>query len=293
MKESVQTAFDSISPSAKSLLLTKALTTIPFAKEAAELILSGNIKQFSRENKFTTKLILRLIHFETRYQSIDVALSELNINNILEFSSGYSFRGLKFCKNPEILFIDTDLPQLLEKKELLVRELAKKYCSYPTNNLILQALNVLDETTFIEITEQFPPGPIAIVNEGMLVYLNDKQKLRLCKIIHKILSNRKGYWITADIYIKKDEQSGSLTDIFNESGKEFLIQHNVEENKFKSFQAAEAFFRNNGFKIHKKIEVPPSLVSSRKYLGKIHRSQLESLKNRKKTRETWILGVNF
>ncbi|MFX1502589.1 MAG: hypothetical protein ACFFDH_16630, partial [Promethearchaeota archaeon] len=274
MKESIQTAFDSISSSAKSLLLTKALTSISFAKEAAELIWNGNITQFPRENEFTTKLILRLIHFETRYQSIDAALSELNIKNILEFSSGYSFRGLKLCKNPEILFIDTDLPQLMEKKELLVRELAKKYCSYSTNNLILQALNVLDETAFIEITEQFPPGPIAIVNEGMLVYLNDKQKLKLCKIIHEILSSRKGYWITADVYIKKDEQSRITTDIFDESGKEFLVKHNVEENKFENFQVAEAFFKNNGFKIHKKIEVPHSLVSSRKYLGKIPRSQI-------------------
>lgn len=293
MKESFNSGFDSISPSAKSLLLTKALTSIPFAKEAINLIWSKTQPRFAQEKISTVEFISRLIHFETRHWSIDEALSKIGMNNILEFSSGYSFRGLFLCKNPKVHYIDTDLPQLLENKKIIVQKLAKIYCNYPIDNLIMQELNVLDEDAFIKKIQLFPPGPVVIVNEGLLVYLDEEEKRKLCKIIHKILSDRGGYWVTADIYIKRDKQSTFALEIFDEQGKEFLANHNVEKNKFESFQSAENFFASCGFEIHKKIEVPPAKVSSRRLLAKIPRSRLEELKNRKKTRETWILKANY
>ena len=293
MDVSFNSAFDSIIPSAKSLLLTKALTTIPFAKEAVELIWGEKSLQLAQEKVSSIGFILRLIHFETRYWSIDEALSELGIKNIIEFSSGFSFRGLSLCKNPEVYYIDTDLPHLLENKNIIVQELAKRYCNYPIDNLFLEELNVLDEEAFIKLIYLFPPGPVAIVNEGFLVYLDKEQKRKLCTIIHKILNERGGFSITADIYIKKDKQSAFTVDIFDEKGLEFLSQHNVEENKFESFKSAETFFASCGFEIYKKIEVPPAKVSSRKFLSKIPRSELKVLKNRKKTRETWILHTKF
>jgi hypothetical protein len=137
-----------------------------------------------------------------------------------------------------------------------------------------------------------PKSFIALVNEGLLVYLDDEQKRKLCTLIHKILREREGYWITADIYIKKDESSPLAIDIFDERGKEFLTNHDVEENKFESFESAETFFKTCGFYLHEKIEVPPLQVSSRKLLRKIPMPKLEELKGTKKTRETWILRIN-
>ncbi len=291
MNSSFNSAFDSISPSARSLLLTKAVTTIPFAREAVEMIWSENHPRFTQEELNSLQFILRCIHFETRYWSIDEALSKIGIKNILEFSSGFSFRGLSLCKNPEIFYVDTDLPQLIEDKRIIVLELAKKYCNYPIDNLIMHGLNVLDEKVFTEIIDLFPPGPIAVVNEGLLVYLDQKQKRKLCTIIHKILSNRGGNWITADIYTKKNRQSELALDIFDEKGREFKAKHHVEENKFETFKSAKAFFENCKFDIFKKIEVPSAQVSSRRFLAKIPRSKLEELKGRQKIRETWILAA--
>ncbi|MGN6163438.1 MAG: hypothetical protein ACTHOF_02765, partial [Flavisolibacter sp.] len=64
-------------------------------------------------------------------------------------------------------------------------------------------LNALDEQAFVEVVNRFAQGQIAIVNEGLLVYLNREEKLKLCSNIHKVLEQRGGYWITADIYIKQ------------------------------------------------------------------------------------------
>ncbi len=292
MKELLNPDFDSISHSAKSLLLTKALTTIPFAKEAANLIWGENSMQYGKKRLSSIGFLLRLIHFEDRYRSVDKALTEFGIKNIVEFSSGFSFRGLSMCKDPEICYIDTDLPQIIETKKVIVKELTKRFCKYPTENLFQQALNVLDEDAFAEIINRFSTGAFAIVNEGLLIYLNERQKRKLCLIIHNLLSERGGYWITADIYIKKGIQHGITKNFYDERGKKFLAEHHVEENKFENFEAAKAFFKNCGFNIFKKIETPRSELSSIKLLEKIPRFKLKELKGRKKIRETWILETN-
>lgn len=292
MKESKIPRFDSISPSAKSLLLTKALTTIPFAKEAAGLIFGEERIKNSRENLSSIGFLLRLNHFETRYLSIDKALTEIGIKNILEFSSGFSFRGLHLSKDPTISYIDTDLPQLIEDKKIIVEELSKRFCDYPTKNLLMQSLNVLEEDSFTRVINRFPIETVVIVNEGFLIYLDEEQKRKLCAIIHNLLSERGGYWITADIYIKKETDNSVTNDFFEEKGKKFLTDHNVEENKFESFEDAEGFFKDCDFDTYRKIEVPSSEKSSVKFLKNIPESILRDIKKIKKTRGTWILKIS-
>ena len=60
------------------------------------------------------------MHFETKYLSIDKGLRELGYNKILEFASGFSFRGLNFCNKPNIQYIDTDLLNIIEVKKRLL-----------------------------------------------------------------------------------------------------------------------------------------------------------------------------
>ena len=95
--------YSTISPSAAFLLQLKAYTDIPFAKEAATLmekqepmmakyIRDAGIRQFFRW----------LLHFENRYRTIEELLAENTTDNILELSSGYSFRGLDMCRTNAI-----------------------------------------------------------------------------------------------------------------------------------------------------------------------------------------------
>lgn len=285
-------SFDSISPTAKYLLLNKALTTIPFAKEAAGIIFGENSIKYVQERLTSLGSILRILHFEMRYRSVDNALSNIDIKNILEFSSGFSFRGLDICKDPGVCYIDTDLPQIIEKKNIIIQELSKRFCNYPIDNLFMRALNILDDNAFTKLISLFPAGPIAIVNEGFLMYLDEGQKQKICKIIYNLLSIRGGYWITADIYRKKNKEDPIIEDFFDDHGKQFLKEHRVDENRFESFEAWEAFFKNCGFEIYKKIETSSSQISSIKFLAKVPRDKLEEIKRRKRIRETWILKIN-
>jgi len=194
--------YSTISPSAKSLLLLKGLTNIPFARKAAGLMLSPE----KYEPDFTLKdfaFWARVVHFENRYWSIDQLLADLPIKNILEISSGFSFRGLAATQKDGVHYIDTDLPDVIELKKQFIDALQPDGIN-PKSKLDILPLNALDEKAFEEIVARFPKGePIAIVNEGLLMYLSIAEKEKLCSIIHNILDKRGGYWITADIYLKQ------------------------------------------------------------------------------------------
>lgn len=294
--------FGKISPTAYSLLESKALTTLPFAKECFTIISEINSKQiqddvkslqgyFSMEkfnvNELPIEVIARILHFEARYRSIDKGLQELTSSKILELASGFSFRGLDFCKNPAIHFIDTDLPEVIEPKRELVTELITRYCDYRPTNLTLQPLNALHEEELLEAIASFEAGPLTIVNEGLLIYLDREQKKSLCETIHKILSTHGGYWINADIYRAKDSETTSFDKFYSQKDQEFRAKTNLEANKFQTYEMAIEFFSSCGFEIFKKMEIDPEELSASKLLHQRNLST-KDLKD-ENPRETWIL----
>lgn len=278
--------YTTISPSAKSLLLMKGLTNIPFARQAAEIMMSPkeyNPDYSIRDVSYWT----RIVHFESRYWSIDQLLNELSIKNVLELSSGFSFRGLATIKKSGHHYIDTDLPEVIETKKNFVRTLSNNNTE---SKLEILPLNALDEIQLSEIVDRFPQGEIVIANEGLLMYLDNTEKEKLCRNIHKVLTERGGYWITADVYIKK--QTDTINIFTDERQKEFFKQHSIEENKFDSFSSAESFFNENGFIIDKEAQSDRSKLSSLKYLiESATQEDLIKIKNRNKIQATWRLRI--
>jgi hypothetical protein len=114
--------FATISPSAYSLLLMKGLTSIPYARQAAELLIAPTPYNPDLDNR-QPLFWARLMHFENRYWSINQLMAQLPITNILEISSGFSFRGLALSQEQPIFYIDTDLPELIATKQQFVTAL--------------------------------------------------------------------------------------------------------------------------------------------------------------------------
>lgn len=281
--------FSTISPSAKLLLLLKAHTDVPYAKEAAKLIAGDDelIEDGSRDKD--AMFWGRALHFEERYQSINQLLGLLPIHNILEISSGYSFRGLDIARQEGYHYIDTDLPEVIATKKRMIAAIPHEP---PGSNSTLELvpLNALDASAFRSLAGHLPEGQLAIVNEGLLMYLNTTEKEQLCRIIHSILKEKGGYWITADIYIRKDIVEPDINS--DKRLEEFFRKHHVEENKFGSIEEAEAFFKRSGFRIvrqavhdYSQLSALPHLISS------IPEEQRSSLKEEKMPiiRETWML----
>lgn len=281
--------YAAISPSAKSLVLLKGITNIPFAKRTAELISASDAYTID-ENNNDAAFWKRVVHFEIRYQSIDQLLSSFATSNILELSSGYSFRGLDIVGHKKVHYIDTDLPDVITRKKELILDLQEDMVP-GVGALEMVALNALDEKEFNEIVDSFPEGPITIVNEGLMMYLNNSEKEKLCRIIHNILSKRGGEWITADIYVKstlerfKDEEDDSLKDL--------VENQKIEDNMFDSFEAAELFFKEAGFVVVQEASVDLSKVSSLHFLIKnaTEAELMEMKTSTKKIQTTWCLKV--
>ena len=282
--------YSSISPSAKSLVLLKGVTSIPFAKQTAELISAPDIFHMNVDNK-DPAFWKRVVHFEIRYWSVDQLLESLNVTNMLELSSGYSFRGLEIIRRKKVYYVDTDLPEVINRKKQLLSDL-QKYEPVNPGVLTITPLDALDETQFLKVVDSFPKGPIIIVNEGLLMYLNNKEKEVLCGIIRKVLKQRGGYWITADVYVK------STLERFNEEEKDSLKDlveaQQIEKNMFESFDAAEEFFKTVGFSVVKEAAVDFTKISSLPHLiNNSTEAQLAALKtSTQKIQTTWCLKVD-
>jgi len=282
-----QKDYSSISPSAKSLLLMKGYTNIPYAKETAALLQGPEVFDLSFDEK-DFWFWIRVMHFENRYWTIDQLLKQTDAKNILELSSGYSFRGLDLCvKDTSIHYIDTDLSEVVAIKQNLINKL--QLDQGIKGNFELLPLNALDESDFNSVVSRFEDGPLTIVNEGLLMYLGIEEKRRLCKIIHSTLAKRGGCWITADIYTKRtSEIRATLPQSKSETA--FFEKHNIEENKFENYETAEAFFRSEGFELVKEATPDYAKLSVMPHLLKV---LPEEAKNRKepppKIQATWML----
>lgn len=278
--------FSSISPSAKWMILLKGHTNIPYAREVAELLEYPDkyVPDFKKRD-FT--FWASTLGLERRYRSINELLNNLTIKNILELSAGYSFRSLEYSLQKGVHYIDTDLPDVIATKKEFFNNFKKDELN-TDGKLEFLPLNALDKNNFLEIIGHFPQGEVAIVNEGLLTYVNRQEKEKLCSIIHDILMLRGGYWITADIALKNKEARLGLK--YNDEIKEFNEQQGTEDNSFESFKEAEIFFKDVGFVIDKEAKVKYSEMSSFKYMKRsLTLRQLFKMRNSGQIFATWRL----
>ena len=240
--------YSSISPSALSLLLMKAESEIPYAKQAAAAlwgdVAPGELSDALAEENARR----RLRHFVSRYKSLDQLLDESGCANVLELGAGLSFRGLELARSKQVFYIDTDLPEMVALKSELIGKL-----NVPSlrGTLRVQALNALDPACFAATVSEFPSGPLAIANEGLLVYLDEREKAQLASNVRAALQMRGGLWLTADVYIQNP--GGSAPNVSYGRSRAFLDKHRVEQNKFSDWSTAERFFESQGFTIAKRL----------------------------------------
>jgi O-methyltransferase involved in polyketide biosynthesis len=278
--------FGAISPSAKALLMMKGITNIPFARETAALVSLPELYEPDINNK-DIAFWKRVVHFESRYWSVDQLLSEVPVHNIMELSSGYGCRGFDMVKRKQVHYIDTDLPEMIAEKQKVLERL-RKPGETMLGELELKPLNALDSNEFFGVVNSFADGPVIIVNEGLLMYLRESEKEKLCGTIHAVLKNRGGFWITGDVYIRTTLEP--LMDKSRDVLKQIVDEQRTEDNMFESFEAAEAFFERNGFVVDKEAEPQFEKLSALKYLiGAADNIQLAWMQKPVKMQASWRL----
>jgi O-methyltransferase involved in polyketide biosynthesis len=234
--------YSTISPSAKGLVMVRSQSGLPFAREAAvRMYGEAEVRKVHDDITADQAAYLKMRHFEIRSRSIDRALAARGATLVLELAAGLSFRGLAMAERAGICYADTDLPDMIATK----RELAVSLHPAPlAGDYRLCPLDAMDGPAVRALVATLPPGPLHVVNEGLLVYLDGDEKTRLFATILELLKERGGAWITADIYIP------SAPSIARDAAtREFLDRHHVDANKFASYADAEAFVAARGFAI--------------------------------------------
>jgi O-methyltransferase involved in polyketide biosynthesis len=241
---SVARDFSTISPSARWLLLAKAHSGLPYAREAAELVFG---LQDVADAVIAPSAIAarRRKHVELRARSLDEALDLTGESRILELASGFSFRGLARAARPEVHYVDSDLPDVVELKTALLAKLAVTSLA---GTYRIEALDALDPEAFLRVVDSLPAGPLAIVHEGLLMYLDAVEKARLASTIRAVLRARGGVWITGDVHVRSEAPVQREAYL-----QQFFAEHRVEERKFADWADAEAFFTGQGFEIARKL----------------------------------------
>ncbi len=238
--------FEKISPTAKLVAYSRTFTDIPFAKEIAT---KSNAKQSFEEQ---TGDIRGSPVWEARYKITDKIIKEHGITQVLEIAAGLSPRGLSMTRNSDVVYVATDLPQILEEeKEIALSILAQLNESRP--NLHFQAVNALDMASLSKAVTFFNKDKsLAVITEGLLPYFTMEEKQTLAKNIHKIFSEYSGCWVTNEVYskeaLKKMSQSADFAKKRMKQDQYNILSGN---NVFSDDDEIERFFEKEGFKIEK------------------------------------------
>lgn len=247
MKESNE----KISPTAKIVAYLRTFTDIPFAKEIATK--SGAEKTFHELAEESAKSMIRFAPmWEARYKVTNRILAERGITQVLELAAGLSPRGLAMTGNPDVVYVATDLPQILEEeKEIAQAILVKLNSERP--NLHFQPANCFSMDSLSTAAAAFNHDkPLAIITEGLFPYLTRSEREALAGNIHELLEKYPGLWITSDVHTKQILQVRAL---FDENAKNRLTRISsstetaLENNFFEDENEMKQFFEKAGFKM--------------------------------------------
>jgi O-methyltransferase involved in polyketide biosynthesis len=193
-------------------------------------------------NLITNRLAIEL---EARSKLIDKLLAKTGINQVLEIASGYSSRGLIFAQNSNAKYIELDLPDVAKLKTIILSNIA----SIPDNLHIIGG-NALRNSDLEGLSKYFSPNEqIAIINEGLLRYLDFDEKTILATNIRGILERFGGVWISGD---------GATKSFRNNQNKLFpsvnttimnTTKRNDIGNAFENQEHFKQFFGNLGFTV--------------------------------------------
>lgn len=247
-------AHSRISPTAKFVAYFRQMSDIPYSKDIVDVFdVESSFQQlFMPNNKVMYGDIFAPL-LEIRYKSIQYAIEQANITQVLEFASGISLRGLAMTKDPNITYVETDLPELNQEKIDLLSTVMKRNNIKTRANLFFHAVNVLNVDEIESALRHFSVHkPLAIVHEGLFQYLTRDEKKQAAKNIHRLLERYGGIWMTPDL----DTQSSFHTQLASRSQSEEMMSliknltgRDFMQNAFQDEGDVMAFFKDLGFAV--------------------------------------------
>jgi O-methyltransferase involved in polyketide biosynthesis len=229
----------------------RAFTDIPFAKEIAV----GTEAQQDFETlagKSARSMTQFAFVWEARYKATDQIIARQRISQVLELAAGLSPRGLAMTEDPNVIYVVTDLPQILEQEQAIAESILAKLHAQ-RSNLYFRTANAVNQGDLLQAAAPFQYGrPIAVVTEGLLPYLTRQEKRTLATNIHDLLTHYSGIWITPDVgtqqLVKRFSQVDEnvmqrIENIASATGRD------IKKNAFEDDDDMRRFFTDAGYLI--------------------------------------------
>lgn len=256
----------SISPTAVAVAYSRTFSDIPLSTEIFEEMQVINAQTGIN---FSIEQIKGIVPpetapmFEARFKLTDKILEESQVKQVLEIASGFSQRGLIMSQDPLIKYSELDLPGIMAEKKTVAEHLVENGKISRAANLYFHEGNALDMDDILSATQEFEEKPIAVLNEGLLRYLNREQRSIVAKNVHRLLEKFGGAWITPDTCVKLGEQSEGRSMQGSDEKIQQLTGIDVQKYYFKNEDEAQEFFENLGFTVERRnfMDVYGKLVS--------------------------------
>ena len=268
--EKKEGSYERISPTAWGVAYRRTFTDIPYSTEIfdeLQEIMKRTKSAAELEQLESLKYPEMTPMFEARYKLVNRLLKENNANQILEIASGFSQRGIEMAQDPSVEYVEVDLPAVIAEKRGVMEKLIaeKKIPEQP--NLHIDEGSALDMNDLSKAAEPFKEKPIAVVNEGLLRYLNFEEKATVARNVHELLERFGGVWITPDITLREGISDQSDEKMKAQNARvEKLVGVDFSKNVFDNEDAARKFFEDLGFSVerHSFTEMNNELVSPQK-----------------------------
>lgn len=250
-----------VAPTAWGVAYLRTFTDIPLAKEMFD-VLNTNLKIRGEEDVATRGSRDHLApQLEARYKLVDRLVLETGIDQVLELASGVATHGINLSRShSDITYVETDLSDVARHKRTIFKELDIE----APDNLAIREASALSEKELRQAIEGFDKSKaIVVMHEGLMRYLTFDEKTQLAGIVHRLLTEYGGVWITPDISMRQalsrenEKASGHTQSLKQTTGID------IEQNVFEDEQHAKDFFENLGFEVesHSFLEVTDQLVS--------------------------------
>lgn len=246
-----------ISPTAWLVAYQRSQSDIPYAS-AVFHELEEIVKQTRSAAEMASMEALKssslAVMWITRFKIVDHVLKAHPVDQFLEIAAGFSTRGLELTRDARVKYVEMDLPGVIQEKRRIVQSLIAQDKIPTRPNFHLVAGNALHSTEILAATRFFTDKPIAVINEGLLPYLNRSERTTLARNVHALLDRFGGVWVTPDIDIQLPEAPSRKdpSGVRARTAKiESLTGIDVLKNRFESEEAARAFFEHLGFRVER------------------------------------------
>jgi len=251
----------SVAPTAWGVAYLRTMTDIPLAAEmfqALDARLQAAGEPSPAWNGDRDHLAPQL---EARYKLVERMLAATGCTQILELAAGVATHGINLAKtDPRIRYVELDLPGVTAQKRAIFEKIGVEM----PGNLSIVDGDALNREDVLSATQSFDPSqPVAVMNEGLLRYLDFRQKAQVAKNVKAVLEKFGGFWVTPDsnlrsAMLREDEKAKGHTD--NVAKKTGI---DIGSNAFDSAEASQKFYEDLGFSVepHSFLEVSDELVS--------------------------------